>query len=52
MKDTIRLKYDAVWAKPNMLNKMRMNDWMSELDFVTWNKYMNFGKWNEWDESD
>ena len=29
-----------------------MNDEMNELDFGTWNEYMNFGKWNEWDEND
>ena len=29
-----------------------MNDEMNELDFGTRNEYMNFGKWNEWDEND
>ena len=29
-----------------------MNDEMNELDFGTWNEYMNFGIWDEWDESD
>ena len=54
MKETMRLKYDAVWAKPNMVNvndmtmickknEMEMNDKMNELDFRVWNDWMNFG---------
>ena len=44
MKDTMRLKYDAVWVKLNMvnvnemickMNEMEMNDEMNELDFGT-----------------
>ena len=31
---------------------METHDEMNELDFGTWNEYMNFGKWNEWGESD
>ena len=51
MKDTVRLKYNAVWAKPNMvnvnemdwimickMNEMEMNDEINELDFGTWNE--------------
>ena len=30
---------------------MEMNDEMNELDFGTWNEWMNFGVWVEWDES-
>ena len=29
-----------------------MNDEMNELDFVTWNEWINFGIWDEWDKSD
>ena len=49
MKDTIRFKYDAVWAKPNIVkvNEMEMNDEMNELDFGTWNEQMSFGISNE-----
>ena len=30
---------------------MEMNDEMNELDFGTWNEWMNFDVWDEWDES-
>ena len=30
---------------------MEMNDEMNELDFGTLNEWMNFGVWDEWDES-
>ena len=54
MKDTMRLKCDAVWANQTWwmwtrwtlickINEMEMNGEMNELDF---------GIWNEWDESD
>ena len=33
MKDTMRLKYDAIWVKPNMVNVNEMDDDL----------------WNEWD---
>ena len=63
MKDKMRLKFNAVWANPNMvsvnemdyvckMNEMEMNDEINELDFGTWNEEMNIDKWNEWYESD
>ena len=41
MKDTIRLKYDVVWVKPNMLN-------VNEMGYDLWNEW-DGNEWrNEW----
>ena len=31
------------WTMICKMNEMEMNDDMNELDFLTWNEYMNFG---------
>ena len=41
MKVAVRLKYDAVWVKPNMLN-------VNEMDYDLWNEWDGNEWQNEW----
>ena len=52
----MRLKYDAVWVKPNMvnvnemickMNEMEMNDEMNELDLHEMNRWTLVNEMNE-----